>query len=190
MKKTVERRQQVGREEDILKVIVDHHEVLRECIEPLKDQGSTEAQRRKSLSTFIPMLRLHAHAEQETLYEYIREIPNLKPSALEGVEEHDIAESLAMQLENMDYMNNWDEEITSKAKVLAELVEYHIDEEEKEFFPEVRRFTIPIELQILCDEYLVQCEQYLNQVLPQGLVPTLMRGAVVRVAQYVNRLNS
>ncbi|MFN8790255.1 MAG: hypothetical protein ACK5Y2_02230 [Bdellovibrionales bacterium] len=102
----------------------------------------------------------------------------------------DIAESLAMQLEAMDYMNNWDEEITSKAKVLAELVEHHIDEEEKEFFPEVRRFTIPIELQILRDEYLVQCEQYLNQVVPQGLVPALMKGAVVRVAQYVNRLNA
>lgn len=179
-----------GRKEvDILTTIVDHHDVLRECIVVLKDDEATDAQKRKSLSTFIPMLRMHAHSEQETLYEYIREIEDLKQYALEGVEEHDIAESLAIQLESMDFMNNWDEEIVSKAKVLAELVEHHIDEEEKEFFSDIRRYTIPVELQILKDEYLAQCEQYVNQVLPQAIVPALMKNAVVRVTQFVNKLN-
>ena len=172
---------------DILSTIVDHHNVLRESIEVLKQDDATPAQKKKHLGQFIQVLQMHAHAEQETLYACIREIDGLKPFALEGQEEHDIAESLLMQLQAMNFENDWNDEVASKAKVLAELVEHHIDEEEKEFFPEIRKYMIPIELEGLRDEYLARCEKYLTQYEALPLVSSLVKGAVSRATMYVNR---
>lgn len=172
---------------DILTTIVDHHNVLRESIEVLKQDDATSAQKRKHLRQFIQVLQMHAHAEQETLYECIRSIEDLKSYALEGQEEHDIAESLLMQIEAMNFENDWNEEVASKAKVLAELVEHHIDEEEKEFFPEIRKYMIPVELEGLKDEYIARCEKYLTQYDVFPLVSNFVKGAVGRATLYVNR---
>lgn len=172
---------------DILTTIVDHHNVLRQSIEVLKQDDATVAQKRKSLGQFLQVLQMHAHAEQETLYSVIREIKDLKSYALEGQEEHDIAESLLMQIQALDFQDEWNEEIASKAKVLAELVEHHIDEEEKEFFPAIKKYMIPVELEGLRDEYLARCERYLTQVEALPLVSSIVKGAVSRATLYVNR---
>lgn len=177
-----------GPAEDVLEAIVKHHDILRECIHVLKSEEATNTKKRNQLEKFITWLRMHIYAEQETLYEAVREIEDLKHFALEGQEEHDIADALMVQLSALEYFDNWNDEMASKAKVLAELMEQHLDDEEREFFPEVRKYMIPAELESMRELYAQKCDSYLKQTPMAPFVSTIVKSAVNRVSQYVNRL--
>ncbi len=61
--------------------------------------------------------------------------PSLEDDILESYEEHHVADVLVMELASMKAS---DERFTAKATVLIENVTHHIDEEEEEWFPQVR----------------------------------------------------
>lgn len=56
---------------------------------------------------------------------------------LEGFEEHALADLLTAQLERASFERNWSDEVAAKAKVLAELVEHHLKQEEEITLPKM-----------------------------------------------------
>jgi hemerythrin-like domain-containing protein len=62
--------------------------------------------------------------------------PELEEDVLESYEEHHVADLLCMELAAM---SPEDERFTAKATVLMENVEHHMDEEEQDWFPQVRK---------------------------------------------------
>jgi hemerythrin-like domain-containing protein len=70
------------------------------------------------------------------MYPRVRELlPELEDDVLESYEEHHVADVLVMELVGMKPDA---ERFTAKTTVLIENVRHHIDEEEKEWFPQVR----------------------------------------------------
>jgi hemerythrin-like domain-containing protein len=67
--------------------------------------------------------------------EVIALLPDLKDDVLESYEEHHVADVLCLELAAM---KPEDERYTAKATVLIENVTHHIEEEEQEWFPQVR----------------------------------------------------
>ena len=59
----------------------------------------------------------------------------LEDDVLESYEEHHVADVLVMELANM---KPTDERFDAKTTVLIENVQHHMDEEEQEWFPQVR----------------------------------------------------
>lgn len=190
--KSVVRNSKMSRDSslDILDVIEEHHKELKDFIEVLTSLTASEAQKRKHLERFIPWFRMHTYAEQETLYDAIRGIEGLKHYALEGYEEHEIADGLIIQLETLGYSDkqNWNDEMDTKAKIMAELVAQHLDEEESELFPAIKKYMTSIELVSLRDEYKTRCEQYLqrNPVVPY--VSSFLKETASRVTRFASRL--
>ena len=70
------------------------------------------------------------------MYPRVRELlPELEDDVLESYEEHHVADVLVMELVAMKPDA---ERFTAKTTVLIENVRHHIEEEEKEWFPQVR----------------------------------------------------
>jgi hypothetical protein len=75
----------------------------------------------------------------------VRELlPELKDDVLESYEEHHVADVLCMELAAMPAD---DERFDAKTTVLIENVTHHIEEEEQEWFPQVREGLTRIQLQ-------------------------------------------
>jgi hemerythrin-like domain-containing protein len=79
---------------------------------------------------------VHTYIENEVMYPRVRELlPVLEDDVLESYEEHHVADLLVMELAAM---KPDDERFDAKTTVLIENVRHHIEEEEQEWFPQVR----------------------------------------------------
>ena len=78
-------------------------------------------------------LESHILGEEKYLYPAIRK--NETFLVLEGYEEHELGKKLLYELDKLDKN---DEHWMPKIKVLQEVIELHIDEEENEIFPRAK----------------------------------------------------
>jgi hemerythrin-like domain-containing protein len=90
----------------------------------------------KLVDRMIELLTVHTYLENEVMYPRVRELlPDLEDDILESYEEHHVADVLVIELAAM---KPDDERFTAKTTVLIENVRHHIEEEEDEWFPQVR----------------------------------------------------
>lgn len=87
-------------------------------------------------------LRVHTQIEEEIFYPAVRGALDDAEQIDEAVVEHQTAKSLIEQVESGDVE---DPLYDAKVKVLGELVEHHVKEEETEMFPEVRASGLDLE---------------------------------------------
>jgi len=78
-------------------------------------------------------LEAHMLGEEKYLYPAIRKDETFL--VLEGYEEHELGKKLLYELDKLDKK---DEHWMPKIKVLQDIIEHHIDEEEKEIFPKAK----------------------------------------------------
>ncbi|HZM81453.1 MAG TPA: hemerythrin domain-containing protein [Candidatus Limnocylindrales bacterium] len=115
----------------------DHKNVkrlFREFEKTHKD--ATSAAKRKLVDQILHELITHAFIEETIFYPAARaEVPDTDDHVLESVEEHHVVAWLCSELGTLDPS---DETFDAKVKVLIENVEHHAEEEENEWFPQVR----------------------------------------------------
>ena len=114
----------------------DHKEILR-AFRNFENAGDGALKTKgKLVDRIIELLTVHTYIENEVMYPRVRElVPALEDDVLESYEEHHVADVLVMEL---SAMKPTDERFTAKATVLIENVRHHIEEEETEWFPQVR----------------------------------------------------
>ena len=128
----------------------DHKEILRTFRE--FEQAGDDALKTKGrlVDKIIELLTVHTYIENEVMYPRVRElVPDLEDDVLESYEEHHVADLLVMELANM---KPDDERFTAKTTVLIENVRHHIEEEEQDWFPDVRAALGRKKLQELGEE--------------------------------------
>jgi len=103
-----------------------------------KTKGSATPKAKRALvDRIIRELTAHAFVEETIFYPTAREaVPETEDHVLESVEEHHVVVWLLSELQNLDPT---DETFDAKVTVLIENVRHHVDEEEKEWFPKVRK---------------------------------------------------
>jgi iron-sulfur cluster repair protein YtfE (RIC family) len=115
----------------------DHREVsdLFEQFEKLTDRAKVS--KKKLADQICNALIVHTQIEEEIFYPAVREAIDEAGDKLdEAVVEHAAAKDLIQQIQEMDP----DEDLyDAKVKVLSEEVEHHVEEEEKELFPMVKK---------------------------------------------------
>ncbi|MDZ4083093.1 MAG: hemerythrin domain-containing protein [Bdellovibrionales bacterium] len=121
---------------DIVTLILRDHKPIKELLLVLKDSDVEIAEKRPAFDEFQRILRGHTKAEEESLYVQLKQDDETKVEALEGDTEHALAEQLMNEVDaSTGDENLW----MAKVKVLAELVEHHLKEEEKEVLKQVRQ---------------------------------------------------
>src|SRR4051794_13106776 len=114
----------------------DHKESRRVFESFEKAGGDAEKTKGKLVDQMIELLTVHTYTENEVMYPRVRELlPDLEDDVLESYEEHHVADVLVMELVAM---SPGDERFRAKTTVLIENVRHHIEEEEQEWFPQVR----------------------------------------------------
>ncbi|HAR63271.1 MAG TPA: hypothetical protein DF296_01605 [Candidatus Margulisbacteria bacterium] len=117
---------------DILELLKNDHDTIREMISELIGISEERVQERVDLfSELEKELRLHTKAEEDVYYPYLERNDDTRQNVYEAIEEHAVIEWLVEQLENRSVL---DERWTAQLKVLDEIVEHHLQEEERDLF--------------------------------------------------------
>ncbi|HYM52051.1 MAG TPA: hemerythrin domain-containing protein [Candidatus Dormibacteraeota bacterium] len=129
---------------DALSLLRKDHAIIKPLLRQIMETTDRAEKGRSELFSRIKAeLAVHEIIEEEIFYPALREHPRAKEIVLEGYEEHDVVSRLMGELDGMEPT---DERFGPKAKVMAENIEHHIEEEEGEMFSKAR--------QVLDDEEL------------------------------------
>ena len=130
-----------------LDLLKEDHDRIKPLLSELKETTErAEKTRGELFSRLKAELTVHEIIEEEIFYPSLKEHPKAKEIVLEGYEEHDVVSRLMGELDGMDPT---DERFGPKAKVMAENIEYHIQEEEGEMFAQAREVFDADELDAL-----------------------------------------
>jgi hemerythrin-like domain-containing protein len=122
---------------DAIVMLKDDHKSIRRAFRDFEEAGDAAEKTKGDLvHKIIELLTVHTYLENEIMYPRVRSlVPELEDDVLESFEEHHVADVLATELMAM---RPTDERFTAKTMVLIESVRHHIEEEEGEWFPQVR----------------------------------------------------
>jgi len=116
------------------------------------------------------MVISHAKAEEMAMYSLFSDADEkaekiLKDHSLEGYEEHELVDHLLSDMEDLEVE---DDQWRAKLTVMTELLDHHIKEEEREFFPEVKKVLEQEELEDLGALYVQQQREIYKIELTDG----------------------
>ena len=122
---------------DALELLKDDHKLMKKLLKQVEDTESSDGQRRRELYRQIRSeFKLHERLEETLLYPELKQHEQTREITLEGFEEHHAA---SLILDELCDVPVGDETWGAKAKVLQEMIEHHIEEEEDEMFKGARR---------------------------------------------------
>jgi hemerythrin-like domain-containing protein len=122
---------------DALVLLKAEHKEIKDVFKKFERAGSGATKLKSSLvKKMIELLTIHTYLENELIYPEVRRLlPDLADDILESYEEHHVADVLVLELFVLPATA---ERFAPKTTVLMELVSHHIDEEEQNWFPQVR----------------------------------------------------
>ena len=122
---------------DAIVLLKEDHKQMRKLFTQFQQAGENAKETKDRLAKqIIEELTVHTYIENECMYPEVRKLlPDVEDDILESYEEHHVADVLVMELSAMKAS---DERFDAKTMVLIENVRHHIQEEEDDWFPEVR----------------------------------------------------
>jgi hemerythrin-like domain-containing protein len=137
---------------NILDKLREEHEEVKGLLRQMCEDENA-GRRQKLFKEFKTALTKHSRGEEMALYRRLIDTGEDKPELLgnEGMVEHDVATGLIAKLGRA--RNKGDVKWTAGIKVLTDILEHHIEEEEKEIFKETRRKFKAPELEEMEQEF-------------------------------------
>ncbi|CAG8870538.1 DNA nickase [Pseudomonas fluorescens] len=136
-----------------IELLVADHERVKGILAQLSESTERGVKKRTDLLAKLEMeLTLHTKLEEEILYPAFKEAGGKDQAIMyhEAKEEHRTVDSLVLpDLKNTDPATV---EFTGRVKVVKELLEHHIEEEEGEMFPQARKLMKKEELEALGEQ--------------------------------------
>jgi precorrin-2 methylase len=128
---------------DAIELLTQQHREVKEMFDRFENMTDRAKVSKKKLADEIcNALIMHTTIEEEIYYPAIREASEETEDMVdEAVVEHASAKDLIAQIMEMD---PGDDLYDAKVKVLGELVEHHVEEEEKEMFPKTRQLKLDL----------------------------------------------
>ena len=125
-----------GETTDILDTLHAEHEEVQDLLKELND--SEKAAEQKALVAKIKQALIpHSKAEEQVVYDRVAVLKGEKPKvdSAEGYSEHALASAT---LKSLDTLEANSPEFKANAKVLKELLDHHIKEEERNIWSDVK----------------------------------------------------
>jgi hemerythrin superfamily protein len=123
---------------DAITYLKDDHHTVEQLFKRFEQAGErAHVEERAIVDRIIEDLSMHAAIEEQVFYPVARAaVPETETIALESLEAHHIVKWLLSQLVDMDPAH---ERFDAKVTVLIENVRHHVEEEDSDFFPKVRK---------------------------------------------------
>jgi len=130
--------------------LLEDHEKQRTLEDKLVN-AKTNADKEKYRKELFDALRPHLEGEDASIFKFlVAKGGEAKAGALEAMQEHHLDRVLLGELMDLDLE---DEIFTAKAKVLREVNNHHLEEEEEEHFPRLESLADKEELDTLFEAY-------------------------------------
>ena len=125
---------------DAIVLLKEDHKTVEKLFkdyEKASKADATPAAKKQIVDQVVQELTTHAYIEETVFYPAARKaVPETGEHVLESVEEHHVVVWMLSELMNLDPS---DERYDAKMTVLMENVRHHVEEEEQEWFPDVRK---------------------------------------------------
>jgi hemerythrin superfamily protein len=144
------------------------HREVEELFEEFEGAGENAKKTRERLCRKITdQLAVHAEIEEKLFY------PEAKQENTEEILRESVEEHLAIKRILADLIENdvEDDQFDARMTVLKEQVEHHVEEEEKDLFPKVRKACSKDELEDLGRRMEEMAEELLSEGEPSRNVP-------------------
>jgi iron-sulfur cluster repair protein YtfE (RIC family) len=120
---------------DGLNLLKEDHKKVTELFKKV-EATDEEAKHQLLFEKIKTELETHTFIEEKVLYPMLEQYEALKDLVLEAYEEHKQVKTLIREIEKLA---EGSERFDAKLKVMGENVEHHVDEEENQMFPKVRK---------------------------------------------------
>jgi hypothetical protein len=134
---------------EIVSELVSDHWQIRELLRGIRDEKAGSRGQVALLQKLGIWLRWHAAGEEKTINSFSKGRRALSTLACEDSEEHSTIDALLGKLERTSNPHLW----TARLRLLCELVEQHLDEEEEEYLPFLKGAVTPEESSQLASRY-------------------------------------
>lgn len=175
------RKTSANKNEAIAQLTADHARVKKmfKQYERLADADAPDKQKQELAMMICTELTAHATAEEEIFYPAAREAIDKVELVDEADIEHASAKDLIAQIEGSSPS---DDHYDAKVKVLGEYIDHHVQEEENEMFPKVRRAKV--DTVALGEQIAARKEELMQQK------PAAKSGSRSRVEQRTDELET
>ncbi len=120
--------------------LMRQHRAVEDLFDEYED-AEDDAEKGELTQKICLMLAVHAKIEEELLYPAAREAIEEPDLVDEAAVEHATAKDLIAQIETMHV---GDALYDAKVKVLSEYIAHHVEEEESELFPQLKRTDVDL----------------------------------------------
>lgn len=121
-------------------LLKNDHKTVEDLFKRFEKLGPRAVKSKQDITErVVRELSIHAVIEETVLYPAIREVTeksDTQDMVLESLEEHHVVKWMLWELERTDPS---DERYDAKMRVLMENVRHHVEEEEKDLFPQVNK---------------------------------------------------
>lgn len=140
---------------DLLDTLKEEHEMVQDMLKRLVD-ADRPAERKSLLKQIKANLVPHVRAEEKVLYDAVLALKDkaARQDGEEGYIEHSLADKTLARLEKIT--NAMSPEFGAAAKVLKELVEHHVREEESNVWSDARENFSSDERKLMNQRYLAE----------------------------------
>ena len=149
-------------------LLEQQHREVEELFEEFEGAGDGAVKTKERLCREISnALAIHAEIEEKLFY------PESKQANTEEILRESVEEHLAMKRIVADLLESApsDDQFEAKMTVLKEQVEHHVEEEEKDLFPKVRKDLSKDELEDLGERMQTMAEELEAQGEPSKSIP-------------------
>lgn len=123
-----------------IELLINDHKLVKKLLEELSATTERAVKKRADLLQRIEQeVRIHTQLEEDILYPAIKQAGGKEEAKMyyEAKEEHRTVDSLVMP--DLLETDTGTVEFAGRVKVMKELLEHHIEEEESELFPTARK---------------------------------------------------
>ncbi len=161
---------------DALKLLIQDHRTVERLFKAYERAGDRATKEKQRLADqVIRELSIHASIEEQFLYPTARELSDkLDSQVLEALEEHHLAKGTLAELEKLSPS---DERFDAKMTVLMENIRHHVDEEEEDLFPKLKRLMDSGDLAVLGEA--MEAAKKLAPTHPHPMAPDTPPGNIV-----------
>lgn len=124
-----------AKETSFFDILKQDHDNVKNMFEQIEEDEEGE-NREEMFAGLRSELQEHMQLEENFFYPVMEQSEDLRDMALEAYEEHHVAKTILSEFSGLDFD---DDRWHAKMKVLQEVVNHHIQEEEKNIFKSARK---------------------------------------------------